>query len=81
MTKIIIRVLKGICFLLAALWLGTVVDVQLNCSIIPSVGHQCHGQDTMIWLFPLVFSAIGIPAVLASIIIVVTGRRKPRREP
>jgi hypothetical protein len=53
--------------------------VQLNCSIIPSVGHQCHGQDTMIWLFPLVFSAIGIPAVLASIIIVVTGHRKRRR--
>jgi hypothetical protein len=80
MAKIIIRILKGICFLFAVLWLGLVGVIQYTCSAFPSVvGHQCHGSAYAdIWFLPIFFSPIGIPAVVASIIIIIvaTVRRK-----
>jgi hypothetical protein len=72
MAKIIIWILKWICFLVAILWLGLIAFAQYNCSIIPSVGHECHGQgDGDIWLLPIFYGQIGLPAFIASILIII----------
>jgi hypothetical protein len=78
MAKIIIRILKGACFLLAVLWLGLIVWAQSECPInSPPVG-ECRMGGGDIWLLPILYSLVGIPAVIASIIIVIVAmvRRK-----
>jgi hypothetical protein len=79
--RIVASILKWLCFLIAFAWLASVVIAQWECSIIPSIGNrQCHNGEGDVWLLPFVFSQIGIPALLASIIIIIVTRvrRKAR---
>jgi hypothetical protein len=70
--KIIIWILKWICFTVAILWLGLIAFAQYNCSIIPSVvGHECGGGEGDIWLLPVFYGQIGLPAFIASILIII----------
>jgi hypothetical protein len=76
----IIRIgLKVLCFILALGWLALIVVSQGTCSILPSVGHQCHGPEGDVWMLPFFYGIIGLPALIASIIIIVIAlmRRKP----
>jgi hypothetical protein len=79
MGRIIAIALKAICFALALGWLALILAAQNTCSILPSIGHQCHGPDGDIWMLPFFFGLIGLPALIASIIIIVVAliRRKP----
>jgi hypothetical protein len=81
MAKIIIRILKGICFLFAVLWLVLIGIIQSTCSAFPSVvGPRCHDTGYAdIWFLPIFFSPIGIPAVVASIIIIIVAMVRRKR--
>jgi len=73
--------LKVLCFALALGWLALIFVAQSTCSILPSTGHQCHGPEGDIWMLPFFYGIIGLPALLASLIIIVIAlmRRKPVR--
>ena len=78
--EIAAKIAKGICFFLAALWLVLIGIIQDTCSIFPSVGHQCHDTGYAdIWFLPIFFSPIGIPAVVASIIIIIVAAVRRKR--
>ena len=79
MLRIVIIALKVICFALALGWLALIFIAQSTCSILPSVGHQCHGPEGDVWMLPFFYGIIGLPALIASIIIIVIAlmRRKP----
>jgi hypothetical protein len=64
------NVVKVLCFALALGWLALVVIAQRTCSIFPSIGHQCHGPEGDIWMPPFFYSLLGLPALIASIVIV-----------
>jgi hypothetical protein len=51
----------------AGLWTFLVVYAQWHCSIIPSIGKQCHGEEGDVWMVPLFTSPIGGFAVLGLI--------------
>jgi hypothetical protein len=65
------NILKALCFALALGWLALIVLAQQTCSILPSIGHQCHGPDGDVWMLPFFLGIIGLPALIASIIIVI----------
>jgi len=71
--------LKALCFAVALGWLALIFAAQSTCSIVPSVGRQCHGPDGDVWMLPFFFGIIGLPALIASIILIVIAlmRRKP----
>jgi hypothetical protein len=71
--RVIVFILKALCFLLAALFIFLIVYAQLNCSIFPSIGYQCHGPDLDIWMLPFFYAPLGIPTLLASIGILIVG--------
>ena len=79
MLRIVIIALKVICFALALGWLALIFIAQSTCSILPSIGHQCHGPEGDIWMLPFFYGLLGLPALIASIIIIVIAlmRRKP----
>ena len=79
MLRIVIIALKVICFALALGWLALIFIAQSACSILPSIGHQCLGPDGDIWMLPFFYRVLGLPALIASIIIIVIAlmRRKP----
>jgi hypothetical protein len=84
MKALILRIigiaLKVICFALALGWLALIVASQSTCSILPSVGHQCHGPELDVWMLPFFFAIIGLPTLIASITIIVgLMRRRPAR--
>jgi hypothetical protein len=61
----LIQLIVGI---VAALWLLLVALAQYQCSLIPWVG-SCHGADSNGWLVPLLLAPFGVPALIASIVI------------
>lgn len=63
--------LKVLCLIVAAVFVLMIVSAQLTCSIIPSIGNQCHGPDGDVWMPPFFFAPIGIPALIGSIAIFV----------
>lgn len=65
------NILKALCFALALGWLALIVLAQQTCSIFPSIGHQCHGPDGDVWMLPFFLGIIGLPALMASIIIII----------
>jgi hypothetical protein len=65
------NILKALCYAVALGWLALIVAAQETCSILPSIGHQCHGPDGDVWMLPFFLGIIGLPALIASIIIVV----------
>jgi len=71
--------LKALCFVLALSWLALIFAAQSTCSILPSIGHQCHGPDGDVWMLPFFFGIIGLPALIGSIILIVIAliRRQP----
>ena len=81
MRRIITIALKVLCFALALGWLTLIVIAQRVCSIFPPIGHQCHGPEGDIWMLPFFYGILGLPALIASIIIIVMAlmRRKPIR--
>jgi len=76
MLRIVVIALKALCFFLALGWLALIFFAQKTCSILPSVGHQCHGPDLDVWMLPIVCAFLGLPALAASIVIIVTRRRR-----
>jgi hypothetical protein len=81
MLRIIAIALKALCFALALGWLALIFVAQSTCSILPSIGHQCHGPEGDVWMLPFFYSIVGLPALVASIIIIVIAlmRRKSAR--
>ena len=71
MQRIFENILKALCFMLAVGWLALIVIAQQTCSILPSIGHQCHGPEGDIWMLPFFYGIIGLPALIASIIIII----------
>jgi hypothetical protein len=55
----------GICYISLVAW------AQSHCSIFPSFGHQCRGGGELdIWMVPFFFAILGVPLVIASLVIV-----------
>jgi hypothetical protein len=81
MVHLIRIVLKVLCFALAVGWLALIFFAQRECSILPSIGHQCHGPEGDIWMLPFFYGILGLPTLIASIIIMVIAlmRRMPIR--
>ena len=69
-------ILKALCFIAATVFVLTIVSAQLTCSQIPSIGHQCHGSDGVVWVLPFFFAPIGIPALIAAIAISIMAVRR-----
>jgi hypothetical protein len=70
---VLANIFKAICFTLALAWLAVIVVAQQVCSIVPSIGHQCNGPQLDVWMGPYLAGVIGLPATIASIIILVAG--------
>jgi hypothetical protein len=75
LNDVVVRVLKvlgylvqGIVGIVAALWLSIVGLAQYHCSVIPWIG-TCKSFDEDAWLVPLFLAPIGVPALIASIVI------------
>jgi len=75
MSYFVTLVVKAFCFVVSAAFIFTIIVAQSFCSQIPSLGHQCTGQDGNIWMAPVILSPIGVPALIASILILVRPRR------
>jgi hypothetical protein len=69
-------ILKTLCFLAAGVFVLLITAAQQTCSLIPSIGHQCHGSDGDIWMLPFFFAPIGIPALIAAIAISIVAARR-----
>jgi hypothetical protein len=71
--EVLPTILKWICFLVALAWLAMIVFVQISCPI-----QTCVGQESAAWMAPIFYGAVGLPALIASIVIIVVGivRRK-----
>jgi hypothetical protein len=69
-------ILKALCFIAAAVFVLTIAAAQLSCSQIPSIGNQCHGSDGVVWVLPFFIAPIGIPALVAAIVISITAVRR-----
>jgi hypothetical protein len=69
-------ILKALCFIAAAVFVLTIASAQLECSVIPSISRQCHSSDGDVWMMPLFFAPIGIPALIATIAIFILAVRR-----
>ena len=67
MSSVFSAALKGLTFLLAAVFLLLIAFAQFTCSLIPGVGTQCHDPRLDVWMLPFFFAPIGIPTVIASL--------------
>ena len=75
MSYFVSLLVKAFCFLVSAAFIYTLVAAQLLCSLIPGVGHQCSETDGNVWMVPVFLSPIAIPALIASVLIVVRAKR------
>ena len=66
MYKVIDTILDVGCLLAAAFYLLTVLWAELNCSLIPVIGRQCHGPERDTWMIPFFLAPIGIPALIGT---------------
>jgi hypothetical protein len=78
MGRVFANVLNALCIALALGWLALIVAAQQTCSILPSIGHQCHGPEGDVWMLPFFLAIIGLPAVIASIVIIGAAVRRRR---
>ncbi|MDE2065454.1 MAG: hypothetical protein KGJ00_23870 [Bradyrhizobium sp.] len=69
-------ILKALCFLAAGFFVIVILAAQQTCSLIPSIGHQCNGPDGDVWMLPFFFAPIGIPALIATILISIMATRR-----
>jgi hypothetical protein len=79
MGRVFANVLNALCIALALGWLALIVAAQQTCSILPSIGHQCHGPEGDVWMLPFFLGIIGLPALIASIIIIIGAAVRRRR--
>ena len=63
------RFLKALCFLLAGFFVFLIALAQLSCPVL--IGTQCSMGGGDIWMLPFFYAPIGIPAVIASIVILI----------
>jgi len=56
---------------LALGWLILIFLAEQTCSIFSSIGHQCHGPEGDVWMLPFFYAIIGLPALIASIVIII----------
>jgi hypothetical protein len=75
MSYFVTLLVKAFCFLVSAAFIFTVVVAQLLCSQIPSVGHQCSTADGNVWMVPVLLAPIGVPALIASVLILARAKR------
>lgn len=54
--------------ILAAIWLLLIAYAQLTCSLIPSIGTQCHDPRLDVWMLPLFTAPVGGFALLGVIL-------------
>jgi hypothetical protein len=78
MGRVFANVLNALCIALALGWLALIVAAQQTCSILPSIGHQCHGPEGDVWMLPFFLGIIGLPALIASIVIIGAAVRRRR---
>jgi hypothetical protein len=67
MSLVFSAALKCLTLLSAAVFLFVVVFAQFTCPLIAGFGTQCHDPRLDIWMLPFFFAPIGIPAVVASV--------------
>jgi hypothetical protein len=63
--------LVAIFSLIAAIWLLLIAYAQLTCSLIPSIGTQCHDERGDVWMLPLFTAPVGGFALLGLILMAV----------
>ncbi len=68
-----------VCFLVAFGWLGLLGWAELSCLSLPS--HVCRGDQGDVFMVPFIYGFIGLPATVASVIIIVVRRRWRRNAP
>jgi hypothetical protein len=69
MLKDLAQAIKILCVMVAAIYVLLIVAAELTCSIVPSIGNQCHGPDGDVWMAPFFLAPIGIPALIGSVVI------------
>ena len=77
-SKVILWILKWICFLLAILWLGLVaVTIYVSINAPPYQGGQ--PESAAYGMGAIFFGVVGLPAVIVSIIILIVGWASRKR--
>ena len=70
MGKAISAIVQIIIVIIGVGWFVTLLQAQLTCSLIPSIGPHCTDGKGEIWMLPTFTAAIGMPALIASLVIV-----------
>ena len=60
----------------AALWIGTIIYAQLNCSLIASIGTLCDGERLNFWMLPFYTSPFGALGLLGLILTALVALRR-----
>lgn len=63
--------MRAIWLILAFIWLVLIAYAQGTCSVFPSFGTQCHDERLDVWMLPFFLTVVGLPAVVASLKIIV----------
>ena len=66
MGKAISAIVQIIIVIIGGGWFVTLLQAQLTCSLIQSIGPHCTNGKGEIWMLPMFTAAIGIPALIAS---------------
>ena len=72
MPVIIVALFYGV---IAGLWLLLIGYAQLLCSVIPSVGKQCYGEQLDVWMLPFFAAPFGGYALIRLISIAIASSR------
>jgi hypothetical protein len=69
-------VMQALSLMGAAVWIIFIIFAQTTCSAIPWIGpHGCNGVG---WALPFVTAPFGIPALVGSIFVIYSIRKKSR---
>jgi hypothetical protein len=70
MGEAISAIVQVIIVIIGGGWFVTLLQAQLTCSLIQSIGPHCTNGKGEIWMLPMFTAVIGIPALIASVVIV-----------
>jgi hypothetical protein len=68
--KAISAIVQIIIVIIGGGWAFTLWQAQTTCSLIQSIGPHCTGGKGEIWMLPIFTAPFGIPALIASVVIV-----------
>jgi hypothetical protein len=78
MGKAIAAIVRTIIVIIAVCWMFVLLQAQLTCSMIPSIGPHCTDGKGDIWMLPIFTAAFGIPALIGCLVILVMAIRRNR---